>query len=36
MNMETTFTAPEEGVLNRIHLQDVSLVNTDDLIITLK
>jgi pyruvate carboxylase len=36
MKMETTVTAPEEGVVNRIQLQDGSLVNTDDLIITLK
>ena len=36
MKMETTVTASEEGVIGKIQLQSGSLVNTDDLVLTLK
>ncbi|MGI9545771.1 MAG: pyruvate carboxylase [Flavobacteriaceae bacterium] len=35
MKMETTVTATEEGVVNKIQLQSGSLVNTDDLVLVL-
>ncbi len=36
MKMETTVTAPEEGEVDRIQLHGGTLVNTDDLVVTLK
>ena len=36
MKMETTVTAVEEGVVGKIQLQSGTLVNTDDLVLTLK
>lgn len=36
MKMETTVTATEEGVVDRIQLSGGSLVNPDDLVLTLK
>jgi pyruvate carboxylase len=36
MKMETTVTAPEEGVVEKIQLHGSSLVNTDDLVLVLK
>ena len=36
MKMETTVTATEEGVVDKIQLQNGSLVNTDDLVLVLK
>ncbi|MDX5347849.1 MAG: pyruvate carboxylase, partial [Hymenobacteraceae bacterium] len=35
MKMETTITAPEDAEVNNIHLQEGSLVNADDLVISL-
>ena len=36
MKMETTVTAVSAGVIDKVELQSGSLVNTDDLIVTLK
>ncbi len=36
MKMETTVTATEEGVVNKIELNGGSLVNSDDLVLVLK
>jgi len=36
MKMETTVTAVSKGIIDKVELQSGSLVNTDDLIITLK
>ncbi|MFW2376995.1 MAG: biotin/lipoyl-containing protein [Cellulophaga baltica] len=36
MKMETTVTATEEGVVESVHLSGGSLVNSDDLVVTLK
>lgn len=36
MKMETTVTATEEGVVDRIQLKGGSLVSSDDLVLTLK
>ena len=36
MKMETTVTATEEGVVDRVQLSGGSLVNSEDLVLVLK
>lgn len=36
MKMETTVTASEEGVVDKVHLSSGSLVNSEDLVLVLK
>jgi len=36
MKMETTVTASEEGIVDKVHLSSGSLVNSEDLVLVLK
>ena len=36
MKMESTITAPFDGVVERVHLSDKTMVEQDDLVVTLK
>jgi pyruvate carboxylase len=36
MKMETTVTATEEGIVDRVQLNGGSLVNSEDLVLVLK